>query len=326
MNNRNAWLASLVAGTTVFWKDPEGSSSGIWTVQNLGATEDVPLDPETIITLTNDAWGIAEVLPHEIFPVRILATFRPEAEMRGYITAVDAVGPDMWDVTEEAGINWSTLEHEERDQLREVPQAPYWVRNWQGPFEVELSVHQELEADQLLATRGTVKETPSDLPDLSIDIPDSEGSFGRGYRNALESMRLALLNMGVPLKSIKDATFTALEAYGNNADSVTKEELHEVLVASTAHATKDERQALLEGDLSPGDATNTWVSLTADDMSMLRVPSRKDSTPVRESLACLQPQLSNGLYQAVAKAVDLGASYLLLDMDASPLEGVEINE
>src|SRR5690606_33578025 len=101
----------------------------------------------------------------------------------------------------------------ERDRLREVPQAPYWVRNWQGPFEVDLSAHPELEAHQLLATRGPVKESTVDLPDLSIDIPDNEGAYGRGYRKALESMRVTLLNMGVPVQSVSDCIFTALEEY-----------------------------------------------------------------------------------------------------------------
>ena len=33
--------------------------------------------------------------------------------------------------------------HKERDQLRSEPSAPTWIRNWEGPFEVELSEGQD---------------------------------------------------------------------------------------------------------------------------------------------------------------------------------------
>jgi hypothetical protein len=71
--------------------------------------------------------------------------FRPQAWINDYAVAVDREHPDTWVVpldlflerfpTEE---DWSSLHHE-RDEMRLEGSAPQWVRDWSGPFEVELA-------------------------------------------------------------------------------------------------------------------------------------------------------------------------------------------
>lgn len=50
-------------------------------------------------------------------------------------------------------------------------------------------------------------------------IPDADGPEGVGYRNAIESMMLALLQQGVSKQLVDNAVTTALDAYANNADA-----------------------------------------------------------------------------------------------------------
>lgn len=80
------------------------------------------------------------------------ATFHPQAWQNDYAVPVDAEGPTTWDVTPEylTGLlgtgtpnNWKLADVLEpdtyaSDDLRFDPAAPQWVKDWGGPFYVEV--------------------------------------------------------------------------------------------------------------------------------------------------------------------------------------------
>lgn len=60
------------------------------------------------------------------------------------------------------------------------------------------------------------------LPDalherLAQAFPSGSPDYDTGYRDALESVALALAAVGVPLSQLDDAITTALDAFANNA-------------------------------------------------------------------------------------------------------------
>lgn len=75
---------------------------------------------------------------------RVTARFQPQAWVRDNAIDVDAEGDVEWDVTHVV----ATMEREDAlqlqddrdntDSLREDPNAPEWIRNWSGPFWVEV--------------------------------------------------------------------------------------------------------------------------------------------------------------------------------------------
>lgn len=83
------------------------------------------------------------------FPTSMKATFRPQAWINNYAVDVDPQGPTTWDVSAEhlqyliqtLGAKDFDLVFEssyESDLVREDPAAPEWVRNWTGPFWVDV--------------------------------------------------------------------------------------------------------------------------------------------------------------------------------------------
>lgn len=62
------------------------------------------------------------------------------------------------------------------------------------------------------------------LPDLSVLIPPADGRYGHGFRDALESIRVALRHAGVPDATIRECLTTTLDAYGNHADLIAPDE------------------------------------------------------------------------------------------------------
>ena len=71
---------------------------------------------------------------------RVLARFVPQAWVRDWAVTVDAEGDIAWDVTLEvieagAAFDWRD-DDQPSDDLRGVPTAPTWVRDWGGPFYV----------------------------------------------------------------------------------------------------------------------------------------------------------------------------------------------
>lgn len=76
--------------------------------------------------------------------VTVTLRFCPQVWIRDYAVAADCEHPDSWTVPlpDFVGL-FPTLEdwqenHEARDEMRTARSAPRWIRDWSGPFEVEL--------------------------------------------------------------------------------------------------------------------------------------------------------------------------------------------
>ena len=63
-------------------------------------------------------------------------TFHPQAWMNGYAVSVDAEGPTTWEVGNlPPGIEDDSFDS---DRLIWSENAPQWVRDWGGPFWIEI--------------------------------------------------------------------------------------------------------------------------------------------------------------------------------------------
>lgn len=62
--------------------------------------------------------------------------FHPQAWLNNYAIEVDPEGDTMWD----CGTVPETVEDDsyESDDLRHHPNAPQWVKEWSGPFWIEI--------------------------------------------------------------------------------------------------------------------------------------------------------------------------------------------
>lgn len=75
----------------------------------------------------------------------IIARFHPQAWVNNYAIAVDPEGPTEFDVTAEIVAMGReaalaiTDDDFKGDNLRFAAAAPQWVRNWSGPFYVEVA-------------------------------------------------------------------------------------------------------------------------------------------------------------------------------------------
>lgn len=71
--------------------------------------------------------------------------FVPQAWLRDNTVEVDPAGPDEWEIPKSRFLSLFprfedfAVNFEARDDLRLEPTAPAWVRQWSGPFEVELA-------------------------------------------------------------------------------------------------------------------------------------------------------------------------------------------
>ena len=77
---------------------------------------------------------------------RYTAHFTPQAWIRDYAIDVDPEGPQTWDCTAEiatmpARYAQQVIQdgHDPDDWLKGDPNAPEWVREWSGPFEIHVS-------------------------------------------------------------------------------------------------------------------------------------------------------------------------------------------
>lgn len=75
---------------------------------------------------------------------RITATFIPQMWIRDYAVPVEPLGEQKFDVTD-ALKGWPTdllldLQDDsyETDDLRDLPTAPEWIREWGGPFAIRV--------------------------------------------------------------------------------------------------------------------------------------------------------------------------------------------
>jgi hypothetical protein len=155
---------------------------------------------------------------------RYIAEFMPQQEnswLGKDIYPADPKGETEWDATEYVLANYTPEEiegmvnrgrDETTDSLREDPKAPKWVREWDGPFEVDLreeamrTVHVVLFApkpeegsiggydwyhDPKAATERylrALEDSPSDYVALAkVEVPD--GLSGEEVTEALEDWR-----------------------------------------------------------------------------------------------------------------------------------------
>ena len=67
-----------------------------------------------------------------------IAEFLPQAWIKDDAVEVDAEGPRTWEIGDltKQQIGLLHLDSETRDNLRFHPNAPQWVRDWDGPFEI----------------------------------------------------------------------------------------------------------------------------------------------------------------------------------------------
>lgn len=92
--------------------------------------------------------------------MKIRCTFFPQAWVRDTAMQVDPQGPDTWTMTllemeETTGVSdpEELDDHPyQRDDLRLSKNAPDWVKNWSGPFEIEWELLQPGEPDVAATT------------------------------------------------------------------------------------------------------------------------------------------------------------------------------
>lgn len=77
----------------------------------------------------------------------VKVTFHPQAWQRDYAVPVDAEGLTTFFVPEEDAKNergeWRMMDSDESDELARHRNAPKWIREWSGPFYVEVDVPEE---------------------------------------------------------------------------------------------------------------------------------------------------------------------------------------
>lgn len=154
---------------------------------------------------------------------------------------------------------------------------------------------------------------------LRKSIPDSDGLYGRGFRDSLDSVRLALRSAGVEPHLIDDAIRTAVAAYGSSASKAQgAEEIQQVLTVSTGHLTPAERESLDNG-VSPGES-RILVSMRGEYGWLVWVPETdpKEEDPEESALS----GLSDGFRGVVERARAIGAHYIRFDADARYLSNV----
>ena len=68
------------------------------------------------------------------------ARFIPQMWVNDYAVDVDPLSETDWEITEQSAAEALDRERRglDRDYLRDDPAAPEWVREWPGPFVVEL--------------------------------------------------------------------------------------------------------------------------------------------------------------------------------------------
>lgn len=74
--------------------------------------------------------------------MRLHLRFHPQAWINDYAVAVDPEGPTEFFV--EFGGELPDDDSYESDEFRELDGAPEWVRNWSGPFYIEILNREKL--------------------------------------------------------------------------------------------------------------------------------------------------------------------------------------
>jgi len=208
--------------------------------------------------------------------------------------------------------------HRDNDDLRDCTNAPAWIRSWQGPFCITVDQLDDRSAGLVLDHLPSVETTTRHKPGLTI--PDSDGRYGRGFRDGLDSIRLALSADGISHESIDRAVATALQAYGDNASEgkPREEEIEEVMVVSTAHLTQDERELFERQDVL---CEGLIVSMRSEYAFLIFVSGEDEDTA---SLDALSDKFSAGFVACISRARELGVNFVKFDVDGCQLEGASV--
>lgn len=116
-----------------------------------GAIDEIPAEKvqDELLAIGNDGSFFEELAVEQADSrtgPRIIAKFNPQAWVNDYAVDVDPEGDTKWDVTDFltkeytreqlAGLEDNSYE---TDDLTRERNAPKWVRNWNGPFYVEVA-------------------------------------------------------------------------------------------------------------------------------------------------------------------------------------------
>jgi hypothetical protein len=123
-------LADLLSRAAACIEDPDSliRSHREELVEDLLAAE-AELRPEPPITIEGET---------------VKLNFNPQAWLNDYAISVDPQGDTVWEVPKDEFLKQFPTDadfiskHQERDDLRHEGSAPQWVRDWSGPFEVDL--------------------------------------------------------------------------------------------------------------------------------------------------------------------------------------------
>ena len=95
--------------------------------------------------LSNSQWAeFSQVGGTQTSQQTVIAKFQPQAWVNDYAIAVDPEGPTEFDVTAEViamGREASMLIEDAQyssDDLRDASAAPQWIKEWAGPFSIEV--------------------------------------------------------------------------------------------------------------------------------------------------------------------------------------------
>lgn len=253
--------------------------------------------------------------------MKFIAKFYPQAWINNQAIVIDPAGPVHWDVTtniRSAGLIERNLylkgRNDTSDGLARLPQAPNWIKSWAGPFEVCVVEMVDEDAQALLESQRSVVETMQEAgPAFGEQIPHSDGLYCRGYRDALESMQAAMWDAGLGSLVITNTTASAIKDYTTNKrHKGRQEEIHEVLMVSTAHLHPIERKQFAEGSFE-GKKSGVQLLMSNEDGGLLYFPGpdmSDDFPSVTNDLGLFQ-----GIRKAIARARQLGAHYVRFDSD-----------
>lgn len=262
---------------------------------------------------------------------RYVAHFTPQVWVSNNCLEADPQGPTAWDVTDAV----LALPKPDRKEIHgglwqgdeflfASPSSPAWAVQWarMHPFCFRVEAYTAKEASMILGTWQRPWAGPEqNQPELYLR--DSEGRYSRAYRDALQSVRLAMQAEGISPEAIYRTIQTAVDAYINNEDVAEKDaEIEEVLVASTAHLTDQERTVLASGDVQ-SFGTDLICSMQSEAGWLVYIPNEDVAErSYTEALEDYGDNLSVGFTGVLRKAIEKGVSYIRFDADGPKLEGV----
>lgn len=275
--------------------------------------------------------------------MRYIAQFHPEEWVNDRAVEVESQGSAFFDVTDFVEAASPTLRvalldsHSfGSDTLRDAATAPSWVKAWSGPFEITVFQEAEEAPDRwkmleglARATAKLVEKQAALYDEVGSCFPDTDGRWGRGFRDGVEATMLAMQAEGVSEAVFTSVLRTVMDAYGNNADKDRGPEIRESLVVSTAHLAQVERD-LLWG-LSPAGAlplNSIIVVCSGEHQATVYIPNDDEAGPAKpgelpEGIAAhAQAHFSDAFALVLRTAARFGCNYVVFDVDGPTLDGV----